>query len=213
MCVWSASPCLISKKTRWFKNRSSIRLLSMRVLKMSKVLLRSRRLTRRLVGAFRKRPIKLKTALVKARSFSAVTCDLETRQQELQRKTPPITLDSMHSTLRCAALPQGTCFRCRPNQGLSVKHHYGSVFLTVMHSVEKKAYRTKSVSGPIIHSFRNGYLVLWWSSSHTRPSPHFSGREASSALMPYRSLSRSTSASVGISRSVSAIVFGHSTCR
>ena len=75
------------------------------------------------------------------------------------------------------------------------------------------AYRTKSVSGPIIHSFRNGYLVLWWSSSHTRPSPHFSGREASSALMPYRSLSRSTSASVGISRSVSAIVFGHSTCR
>ena len=23
------------------------------------------------------------------------------------------------------------------------------------------AYRTKSVSGPIIHSFRNGYLVLW----------------------------------------------------
>ena len=78
---------------------------------------------------------------------------------------------------------------------------------------ELKAYRTKSVSGPIIHSFRNGYLVLWWSSSHTRPSPHFSGREASSALMPYRSLSRSTSASVGISRSVSAIVFGHSTCR
>ena len=76
-----------------------------------------------------------------------------------------------------------------------------------------RAYRTKSVSGPIIHSFRNGYLVLWWSSSHTRPSPHFSGREASSALMPYRSLSRSTSASVGISRSVSAIVFGHSTCR
>ena len=76
-----------------------------------------------------------------------------------------------------------------------------------------EAYRTKSVSGPIIHSFRNGYLVLWWSSSHTRPSPHFSGREASSALMPYRSLSRSTSASVGISRSVSAIVFGHSTCR
>ena len=75
------------------------------------------------------------------------------------------------------------------------------------------AYRTKSVSGPIIHSFRNGYLVLWWSSSHTRPSSHFSGREASSALMPYRSLSRSTSASVGISRSVSAIVFGHSTCR
>ena len=75
------------------------------------------------------------------------------------------------------------------------------------------AYRTKSVSGPIIHSFRNGYLVLWWSSSHTRPSPHFSGREASSALMPYRSLSRSTSASVGISRSVSAIAFGHSTCR
>ena len=77
----------------------------------------------------------------------------------------------------------------------------------------EEAYRTKSVSGPIIHSFRNGYLVLWWSSSHTRPSPHFSGREASSALMPYRSLSRSTSASVGISRSVSAIVFGHSTCR
>ena len=77
----------------------------------------------------------------------------------------------------------------------------------------KEAYRTKSVSGPIIHSFRNGYLVLWWSSSHTRPSPHFSGREASSALMPYRSLSRSTSASVGISRSVSAIVFGHSACR
>lgn len=76
-----------------------------------------------------------------------------------------------------------------------------------------RAYRTKSVSGPIIHSFRNGYLVLWWSSSHTRPSPHFSGREASSALMPYRSLSRSTSASVGISRSVSAIAFGHSTCR
>lgn len=71
-------------------------------------------------------PIKLKTALVKARSFSAVTCDLKTRQQELQRKTPPITLDSMHSALRCAALPQGTCFRCRPNQGLSVKHHYGS---------------------------------------------------------------------------------------
>ena len=71
----------------------------------------------------------------------------------------------------------------------------------------------KNVSGPIIHSFRNGYLVLWWSPSHTRPSPHFSGREASSALMPYRSLSRSTSASVGISRSVSAIVFGHSTCR
>ena len=32
------------------------------------------------------------------------------------------------------------------------------------------------MSGPIIHSFRNGYLVLWWSSSHTRPSPHFSGR-------------------------------------
>ena len=27
------------------------------------------------------------------------------------------------------------------------------------------------MSGPIIHSFRNGYLVLWWSSSHTRPSP------------------------------------------
>lgn len=80
-------------------------------------------------------------------------------------------------------------------------------------AIKKQAYRTKSVSGPIIHSFRNGYLVLWWSSSHTRPSPHFSGREASSALMPYRSLSRSTSASVGISRSVSAIVFGHSTCR
>ena len=81
------------------------------------------------------------------------------------------------------------------------------------HTWPLAAYRTKSVSGPIIHSFRNGYLVLWWSSSHTRPSPHFSGREASSALMPYRSLSRSTSASVGISRSVSAIVFGHSTCR
>lgn len=81
------------------------------------------------------------------------------------------------------------------------------------HPIPLGAYRTKSVSGPIIHSFRNGYLVLWWSSSHTRPSPHFSGREASSALMPYRSLSRSTSASVGISRSVSAIVFGHSTCR
>ena len=123
----AASLCLISKKTRWFKNRSSMRLLSMRVLKMSKVLLRSRRLMRRLVGAFRKRPIKLKTALVKARSFSVVTCDLKTRQQELQRKTPPITLDSMHSALRCAALPQGTCFRCRPNQRLSVKHHYGSV--------------------------------------------------------------------------------------
>lgn len=119
-CVWSASLCLISQKTRWFKNRSSIRLLSMRVLKMSKVLLRSLRLMRRLVGAFRKRPIKLKTALVKAQSFSAVTCDLKTRQQELQRKTPPITLDSMHSALRCAALSQGTCFRCWPNQGLGV---------------------------------------------------------------------------------------------
>lgn len=83
----------------------------------------------------------------------------------------------------------------------------------VRYGNDVQAYRTKSVSGPIIHSFRNGYLVLWWSSSHTRPSPHFSGREASSALMPYRSLSRSTSASVGISRSVSAIVFGHSTCR
>lgn len=77
-------------------------------------------LTRRLVGAFRKRPIKLKTALVKARSFSAVTCDLKTRRQEPQRKTPPITLDSMYSALRCAHCLKGLCFPCRPNQGLGV---------------------------------------------------------------------------------------------
>lgn len=75
-----------------------------------------------------------------------------------------------------------------------------------------RTYRTKSVPGAIIHSLWNGYLVLWCSSSHTSPSPHLSGRQAPSALMPYRSLRRSTSASVGISRSVSAIDFGHSTC-
>ena len=111
---------------------------------------------------------------------------------------------------------QGFLFYSSPKKAIdfstthrtSVRRRQSCVFLPRF-----EAYRTKSVSGPIIHSFRNGYLVLWWSSSHTRPSPHLSGREASSALMPYRSLSRSTSASVGISRSVSAIVFGHSTCR
>ena len=50
---------------------------------------------------------------------------------------------------------------------------------------QKRLIGQKSVSGPIIHSFRNGYLVLWWSSSHTRPSLLWTG--ASSALMPYRS--------------------------